>query len=1032
MALPERRVSTRGRPPGYHRILLEPTCDTWHKDPLVDPIRPENNIGLNHIKHYTESCFKRIIENKNIDNIIPTLEQTKEWVRDYITEAITDPVQKDILLKDYYNDTFIEQMFKEMYETNEIPRQEQMIFPPKKLKETKETKKSIKTTEVIIHPKFSKIEEILKKKKGYLPYINKLKLSLSSYGSPVYQHVIIESTNLILKVWNKLHLVIQKANKIDYILFIYILNYLMKTIMVIETSKTLLTPRQLDIINLYIQSLQASYPEQSSYILQREKDYISVFIVMLNEYINYRKVTGYDLEIQKMRPLNEDELIIFFKKLKEKIIVLIGLEDFFDKPTEQVKLLKALNEMDIPYRELYQYLWLFITEKVKYSKEAMDFQNYNEGYCEDLLVNTHSFYNDITKQMKNECSMLITKQCTELTTLREETFKILKSEHYVKYTPETAWQDPNESYIRFHDVNRQFALIEFFKLWYQYRLLHGVTFWLKYIDVMYKGEEGFFTGVQQDLFQTCMDQLHPDNMNVFIPTEENGNRYQINRNFNFPDIYVDKLKEFLPFDETNQATKKTKAIFMEFLGGLFSCALLMGIEIPVKLSYFTLGYLYSNELTMDEYGLYFLMDIPSKAKPLYQLLKEDPDMIEYIGLEFNDQYPLISMDDPNKKLDESQLLVTKNNILNYIKQTGLYVLTTININDPPSIDLTMKKTYKAKREYYMTLLKSFKKGFFINVRGIFSVNMITVNILDTLLNRGGVNINNLKALINNYKVIPVYSEKNGTPERSIEIIQQKKIFTWFYNLLKNPDSDIPYGKYIKDADKLSTEEKHNLYYNNFIPQLLYFWTSSRSINVNEEHQVHFKLNDPRDQESINNKINALNDQIKAHTCFRYIDLPTYNIELPEFSEDTPDEKRNWRSLVSSMDTTTFNNFIKNHIDSGWKGWEQKIMDKLMLAIYETSGFGMAGGNTMNNIRVNKEIKDIQKCLKYVEKRCSIEKDYNSAFLCGFIYTVKCNKKLSNKQKQKLIEYAKNNTINFKNSTKLQLEKWGYKMIKASS
>jgi len=435
---------------------------------------------------------------------------------------------------------------------------------------------------------------------------------------------------------------------------------------------------------------------------------------------------------------------------------------------------------------------------------------------------------------------------------------------------------------------------------------------------------------------------------------------------------------------------------------------------------------------MDEYGLYFLMDIPSKAKPLYQLLKEDPDMIEYIGLEFNDQYPLISMDDPNKKLDESQLLVTKNNILNYIKQTGLYVLTTININDPPSIDLTMKKTYKAKREYYMTLLKSFKKGFFINVRGIFSVNMITVNILDTLLNRGGVNINNLKALINNYKVIPVYSEKNGTPERSIEIIQQKKIFTWFYNLLKNPDSDIPYGKYIKDADKLSTEEKHNLYYNNFIPQLLYFWTSSRSINVNEEHQVHFKLNDPRDQESINNKINALNDQIKAHTCFRYIDLPTYNIELPEFSEDTPDEKRNWRSLVSSMDTTTFNNFIKNHIDSGWKGWEQKIMDKLMLAIYETSGFGMAGGNTMNNIRVNKEIKDIQKCLKYVEKRCSIEKDYNSAFLCGFIYTVKCNKKLSNKQKQKLIEYAKNNTINFKNSTKLQLEKWGYKMIKASS
>jgi hypothetical protein len=552
---------------------------------------------------------------------------------------------------------------------------------------------------------------------------------------------------------------------------------------------------------------------------------------------------------------------------------------------------------------------------------------------------------------------------------------------------------------------------------------------------MYEGEEGFFVGVQQDLFQTCMDQLHPDKINIFIPTEENGNRYQFNRNFTFPDEYSKELEGFLQLDNFKQPTKLTKSLFMEFLGGLFACSLLMGIEIPVKLSYFTLGYLYSNELSLDDYGFYFLMDIPSKAKPLYQLLKEDPDTLEYVGLEFNDQYPLISIDTPVKphKQEREQLrsLVTKNNIIEYINKTGNYVLTTTNINDPPGIDVEMRKTYKSKREYYMTLMKSFKKGFFINVRGMFPAGSTTVNVLDSLLNRGGINIENLNKLLNNYKIIPVYSENNGTAERLIEIKQQKKIFNWFYNLLKNPDADIPYEKYINIKEPLTTEQKHNLYYNNFLPQLLYFWTSSRSININEEHQIHFKLNDPRDQQNLNNKISALNDQIKAHTCFRYIDIPTYNIELPEFSEDTPEDKRNWRSLMASMDDATFNNFIQNHIDSGWKGWKDIIMDKLMLAIYETSGFGMAGGK-----KVAVEYRDtnsqVQQCIKHVQKKCSIEKDFNTAFECGFVYTVKCRKILSKEHQNKLIEYAKKNAIDFEKSTPSQIKKWATKMIKESA
>lgn len=1035
----ERRTSTRGRPPGYDRILLTPTCDTWHRDTLVDPIRPENNIGPNHIRHYTESCFKRILEYKNVDRIIPTLEQVKTWINEYVNEFITEPAQKELILRDYYNDVLIERMFQELFgERNVLPERQEIILQtplqtrPKTLVKT--SKKETPTHE-LIHPKFAKIEDILKTKKPIDSYV---KIRIKSY-KPI-PLPIEETYHLIARSWDKLPPIQRKKNRVEYLLFMLLLSNFIKSIFIIEQTKSLLTERQLGIIDTHLNVWQSNFPEAASYVLQQGKDYMSIFIVMVNEYIQYRKINGID-ENNKYRPLTTDEIINFLKRLKEKIVILLGLEHLFDKNEPRTQMIKILNEL-MTYRETYQYMWLFITEPVTYTISHFGLkQSDREGYCEDLLANANGFYKQIVDKVKDNCSLLITSQCDELKTFRKVIYDTLKNIDYKKYSPDVAWQNPNlDLYVQFHGVNREVAVIQFFKLWflnYHQKDIEGVydtLFWLKYIDVMYHGEEGFFVGVQKDLFQTCMDQLKPDKMNVFIPTEPEGNRYQFNRDFTFPQKYIDELSGLVFLDkDTNQPTKQTKALFMEFLGGLFSCALLMGIETPVKLSYFTLGYLYSNELFDKDYGLYFLMDIPSKAKPLYQLLKEDPYMIEYVGLEFNDQFPLLNLDESKKphiqEKIQSRNIVTKNNVIDYINKTGEYILKTININDPPIIDLAMRKSYKTKREYYMTLLKSFKKGFFINVRGMFPVSTLTINMLDNLLNRGGINIDNLNQLISNNKVVAMYSEDNGTPERQIELRQQQKIFNWFINLLNNPDADIPYEKYIKNANKLSKEEKHNLYYNDFLPKLMYFWTSSRSVNIDEVHQVNFKLNDPRDQQSLNNQINAFNDQIKAHTCFRYIDIPTYNIGLPEFSENTPEDKRNWRTVVSSMDSKKLNEFIENHIQSNWKGWENILIDKLMLGIYETAGFGMAGGKKAAVKYINNN--QVQQCIKHVQKKCSIEKDFNTAFVCGFIYTVKCRKILSKEHQNKLIEYAKKNAIDFKKSTPSQIKKWVTKMIKES-
>ena len=457
-----------------------------------------------------------------------------------------------------------------------------------------------------------------------------------------------------------------------------------------------------------------------------------------------------------------------------------------------------------------------------------------------------------------------------------------------------------------------------------------------------------------------------------------------------------ELHGFMVLDKKNKnrLSLKSMTIFLEFLGGLFSRCLLVNIQAPVKLSYYTLASLRNTTISETDYSFYFIMDCFPKAKVLFNLLSEDPSLLEHIGMEFNDQYPLL---DPYQPIS-----INEETILKYISLTGKYVLTTLNGTDVSNIEKIEKPNYKKKREKYFKLLKAFNDGFFINAYGIFLEKDIGIYLLDNLICQGDeIKINELDDFVMNY-VKPEYSQDNGTPKRRLEIQREGQIFNWFQQLLLDPTIKLPYDVMIADPSKYPNTDvdKKHFYYKHFIPKLIYFWTSSRSINKEYIHTIHFEFNDPTDETDFDRKYSKLNSFPKSHTCSRTLDLPIYLLDLSK------------EEFKAKSDIEIVNDYLNNKTSTSWK---EVLLRRLCIAVYQTSGFGMAGGKKQV---VNKE------CLmKHVEKHCSIKTNYNESFMCAIQYSIKCITKGNPKQQKRMQEYAKKNAIDFQHTPKSQLLKW---------
>jgi hypothetical protein len=599
-----------------------------------------------------------------------------------------------------------------------------------------------------------------------------------------------------------------------------------------------------------------------------------------------------------VNPFTEDELNRCIYLIKMQLIADLELEAFFSKSKNKEKIIQVLNvDEGADSKEVYLYVLKFILydvdyspyiaihpKKLKYldSKIRPSLQKSNETMkepesieieqemildkCKNVLSSINPYYNKYRLMFQTRCTSLFEK-CIDIQEIRN---KIMSK--YPIRVPETTL-DVNVEDVDIRGIERKDALATLFRKWYSYNSQDKKEFWLRYFNVVFKGEAGIFTGPGRELIQICLQSIQEELGDLFIPVDSGSKRMMLHPDFKPTTRFLEKAK----IKEWNLEIKKE---IVQFIGGLFTRALLLNIEIPISLSYYTLSYLYyKNNIEDDTYGFYYLIDMPDASKDQFKLMEMDPDTIEYVDLNFNDVYPLIKEDE----------LITKDNVTKYINSIAKYSLT------------------KPDQPEYKELLDAFFKGFLLK-RTFLLDNGINIRYLDKLLNESGGTINEkkLKQFIDtrlNFELSKKLDETAPFEEkekRAKLIKHQEQIKEWFIKLLNTNGTDFPYEKI--GIDKPTTEEKQKVFaLSDFLPKLMYFWTSSYNINLFDSYIVNIYQSD------IVNKLPS------AHTCVKTIDIPS--------------------------SYTSYN----------------ELFEKLATAVYNTQGFAFAGGDMIN--------KCIQKVLK---------------------------------------------------------------------
>uniref|UniRef100_A0A6C0CR86 HECT domain-containing protein n=1 Tax=viral metagenome TaxID=1070528 RepID=A0A6C0CR86_9ZZZZ len=624
-----------------------------------------------------------------------------------------------------------------------------------------------------------------------------------------------------------------------------------------------------------------SYKTSIHYVLKKWKhiygdnfDYISSFKNALLLFLDFKLSKAINKinprADTRILPLTENEWQSYISMIKLQMIYDLELEDTFDRTENHTKLIQNLNStIDTTLRrpeaqtilEVYEYTLRFILTNVDYNEikeikprqliysrfnKRPSLQKSNEviteidninlttedilDKCKLLLSNVHTYYKSYQEKMQQKCSEL-SEKCINL----NKTRKLLISKYPIRVPIDTS--DKSVEDINIKGINREIALATLFKKWNEYKEpLDKQEFWLRYFNVSFKGEEGVFIGPGRELIQVCLEKIQYDLGDVFIPIDDSSRRIIINSKFTPSNKFLENSK----IKEWNLEAKKS---ILQFLGGLFTRALLLNIEIPFSFSYYTISYLYyKNNIQEDTFGFYFLLDMPNASKDYFKLMEIEPETVEYVGLEFNDTYPLI----------EKNETITNKNLPQFINTIGKYIL--LNPAEPE----------------YQELLEAFSKGFILK-REFLIENGITIRYLDKLLNESGGSINerNLDKLINNKLNIETSSVlENSTEEQETKrlrlIEHQLQIGKWFVDILNTDGSDFPYEKV--GIEKPSTLEKQTEFMlKDFLPKLFYFWTSSYNINILEKHILKLYESD------------ILNKLPTAHTCVKTIDIPSsYN------------------------------------------------------------------------------------------------------------------------------------------------------------
>lgn len=344
------------------------------------------------------------------------------------------------------------------------------------------------------------------------------------------------------------------------------------------------------------------------------------------------------------------------------------------------------------------------------------------------------------------------------------------------------------------------------------------------IRVRFQGQQGIGVGVVRTFAQECINQVRHDKF--FAPVHSSSTRHVIN-----PNMTVERARALGYHVQNNEDLGRLYGV----IGHLFAFCARFDFPVPIYLARAVSAHILykETEITPEHYVFYYALDADEDVVNSKVRLLREPNTIEYVFMEGNDDFRLYDTDD--------EVPITVDNYFDYLHRYSRHMFTRQLIKGAPDTS---------------ALLSAFINGFYI--RRFLRKEQVTVRELEKLMCGKPITFENIKEWIDDPRVISYYPRS----------AHEEQILEWFKEILADLGKSMPLEdmQHISPvSDRASREYSRSLnsrqrrkVFTEFFMNLMQFWTSYRKLDSESRHQVTFE----RD-----------NGLPTAHTCFRQLCLP---------------------------------------------------------------------------------------------------------------------------------------------------------------
>jgi hypothetical protein len=330
-------------------------------------------------------------------------------------------------------------------------------------------------------------------------------------------------------------------------------------------------------------------------------------------------------------------------------------------------------------------------------------------------------------------------------------------------------------------------------------------------------------GLRRDFITSLINELFNNDNGIFM-TREGTKKYFLNPNFVPNEFYryiINDLNSSYDYNNFNRD-------FYKFLGELISFILVNDCGLENYLSSYLIASL-SRTTPFDDIDYVYFMweDFPEYTTTLINLLKGDPNNIEYVYIGFNDYF----------NIDEEDKELNKDNIEEFIIKCAKYMMTKTIIRK--EIDnIPTGTSYDSIVRNGEIINNAFVNGIPQDIKNYISSQKVPLLSINTYLIKPLMSVELINKLIQNFR--NSMSSRRGGHSRLGDMV---RLFIE-YVLNNKYDKDEPvYFKYIEN--------------------LIKFWSGSSFYKENENYKIDIST--------------TLSDMHlpQSHTCFFTIDIPLY-------------------------------------------------------------------------------------------------------------------------------------------------------------